>query len=846
MVAPTLTVRIDFANDGAFTGDLDSCAGRVLDCSWTRGRSADFGAEAIGTASFLLDNFDDRYTPDRNWHDNPSFEDGTTGWSVAAIGGLAAATSITQVSDSGAGAGTKAGEAVLTATSASGVHFAIPYAFRSGVTYAITVWLKSMSGNLNVIAGTASAGAVDNANSSGAITTSWAQKTWTWTPSADRTDAVFYVCTTTAAAATVRIDAIQINPGATANPYIEAPTKGQLVPGRPVHIYATYSATDYPQFYGFTERLTPNPIDRTVAIVCYDQLRRMQEVDVVVAASSVYRTAGDFRREVLGDAERGTRNLLPNPEFATNTTGWDIYSGGTITRVTTDAPEGAGTTSADLAWTAGNCIVTPRIGLSPVFSAGQTYRFSVYLRVTAGTLAASIGFWETVGATVYSVVDVTATTAWQRFTVDYTPTTTVQASANNVPRVFVKTTSGTLRIGGAAVTRGQALYPYAATGIGRWPNFCDNGSFDGGSTTHWAAASAARPVSGGAAPNNFATTASQHKYGSGSLLVDTPATAKAGVVYFFDVAAQGVYFIAGQPYTVSMWIRPTSNMPYRVGIESLTGGTDEAHVTGTATANVWTQVTVTWTPAADHPSQVAGSQDPAIHVLQTDATARTFYVDGVRVIPANAADDFEMTHWNLPNESDRYLLTTALAGAALSALTTLNGLTLSRHFIKPAMASPFYQYVVTSRTAAPASAETFSDDLADFTGTDIDRASIVNVVPVAWSTATNFYSDAASVGKYGPRPASTISGAAFIADGATADQVGAALIARYKDPRARPVIKVENRWPSQLQRELDDLVTVTFGRLRITAGKYLIQRLETKVSEACQRWETTYALEESP
>ena len=116
-----------------------------------------------------------------------------------------------------------------------------------------------MSGNLNVRAGLASSGTPADIASSGAnITTDWAQYTFSWTPSADRTDGVFFVRTTTAAAATVRTDAVQINPGATPNDYIEAPTKGQLVPGRPVHIYSTYSSTDHPGFYGFIQRLTPN------------------------------------------------------------------------------------------------------------------------------------------------------------------------------------------------------------------------------------------------------------------------------------------------------------------------------------------------------------------------------------------------------------------------------------------------------------------------------------------------------------------------------------------------------------------------------------------------------------
>lgn len=1004
MVAPTLTVRIDFHNNGTFTDAIDSCVGRVLDCSWTRGASADFSGEATGSATLLLDNFDDRYTPDRNWHDGSSFEVDTTGWSVTAIASLtAAATSITKVVDNAPSAGTSAGEAVLTATLNSGVTYSIPYRFRSGITYAVSVYLKSISGNLNVRAGMASSGTpADIASSSANITTSWAQYTFTWTPSADRTDGVFFVRTTTAAAATLRIDAVQVNPGATANTYIEAPTKGQLVPGRPVHIYTTYSAVDDPQVYGFIERLTTNQADRTVSITCYDPLRRLQETDVVVAANSfVQRSARDMRIAVLDDFERGTRNLIGNPEFATDTTGWAALNG-TITRTASAPPAPApGSTYGAFARTSGTATLDHLIRLAPVFFAGQVYRFSVWLWTASGTLAVTLGIGEDSGVSIYTSKSVTATTTPTRHTITYTAPTTRSANSGNVLRPFLTLASGTVRLGGAAFTRGQALHPYSAAGTGRWPNWCGNGSFDGGALNGWYdgwtnlvgnpsfevdtigwsaagdafvtgggtltrdtttasvgsasgklattgatslglfypitgtfkagvtygirirhrietgsatgkvgigsqgtptdkseltglslsttwtertltwtpsadrtdahvyadgavnlqalyvdaiqvmrrdAASASDPAYSNVGPGgSFVTTrglSATAKYGSQSQQADTPATATAGRVYDFNHL--GPVFVSGQPYTTSVWLRPTSNMPYRVGMAANKGdGTfDEASVTGTATANVWTQVTVTWTPSADRSSATAF--DVVLLVYQTDAIARTFLIDGVRVIPGSAADEFEMAHWSLVAESDLYLTAASLAGGALAALNEINGYTLTRHWIEPTMASPWYTYMTRSRDdlATKVSSETYADDLADMSAADIDRASIINVVPVAYSGGTAYYSDADSVSKYGPRPTGTIGSANFFSGLTIPDAIGPALIARYKDPRARPTMIVVNRWPSQLQRELDDLITVTFGRLRISNGRYLILRLDTKVTEAGQRFETTYALEE--
>ena len=68
-------------------------------------------------------------------------------------------------------------------------------------------------------------------------------------------DVVFFIRTNTAAAATVRIDACQVNVGSTANAFIEAPTRGQLTPGRPVVLHATWAATDRPKFFAHIQQL---------------------------------------------------------------------------------------------------------------------------------------------------------------------------------------------------------------------------------------------------------------------------------------------------------------------------------------------------------------------------------------------------------------------------------------------------------------------------------------------------------------------------------------------------------------------------------------------------------------
>jgi hypothetical protein len=235
--------------------------------------------------------------------------------------------------------------------------------------------------------------------------------------------------------------------------------------------------------------------------------------------------------------------------------------------------------------------------------------------------------------------------------------------------------------------------------------------------------------------------------------------------------------------------------------------------------------------------------DAVLYVYQTDSTARTVLLDGVRVIPGSVADDFEMAQWSLAVEPDTYVTSANLAGTALSVLSSVNAAALSRHWVRPTLASPWYVYVTAGRADAKTSAETFNDDLADMTAAEIDRASIINIVPVQWSSATVWYTDPTSMTKYGPRPSQAVGGG--YGDSATvAASIGAAVLARYKDPRARPRITVVNRFPSQLQRELDDLVTVNFARLGISGGKYLILGITTSISQNGNWWETAYQLEE--
>jgi hypothetical protein len=306
-----------------------------------------------------------------------------------------------------------------------------------------------------------------------------------------------------------------------------------------------------------------------------------------------------------------------------------------------------------------------------------------------------------------------------------------------------------------------------------------------------------------------------------------------------------------------MWLYCASSFPCKIGAAfALTSTWSDAATTRKIPAGTWTKVTVTFTvPSVWCP-------EACLYIMQTDTTARTFYVDGVRLIPGTSSDDYALAHWDLASEPDPLVMNGTLpANSVADGLATLNALSLSRHWVAPSLSTPYWRYVTQSRDeqAALASVETFTDsDFADFRSVERDRDGIVNVLDVPYTktvptnppgtteSGTAYYSDEASALLYGPRPATLSAGASLYYLATVPDVVGPAYLTRRSGPLTRPQLVVQNRFPSQLQREVGDLVTVTCSRLGITAVEFSIQALTTVFLEQANLWETTYQLEESP
>lgn len=865
MAAPTITLRVDWANKGSFTGGYDRVT--VIDepgISISRGSSADLSSEASGTMTFDLDNDSHRYTPDRQWCDNPSFELGTDGWRTVAVTGLtAAATSISKVVDNAPSAGSSAGEAVLTATSGSGVYYKLPYLFRVNVPHSFSFYLKSMSGTTSVQCGIASSTVVaDIATAGGTITGDWVQYSGTWTPTSDRGDdgdeAVLFVRTTTAAAATVRIDRVQLNTGSTLNGYLEAPSRGELLPGRPVHFYGTLAAADTAKFYGYIDRITPNPANSRVTVSCVDSLDRMESTSVVVPANSYCeRSARSLRLWALEDFERGNLNLLTNSSFESDTAGWTATAG-VLTRRTTDNAPDAGSAYMEFNPAAAGNQARAYPYLSPIYMATQAYCFSVWLKNDTGNNNVVIGIGTDFGAGAANTERTVGTNeTWQRFSVVYTLPATVTASGATPLAVWIESSDAgnNTRIDAAMVTRGSELHGYADEGTGRFPNFVGNGDFEGGGTKSltlqgWADAFAG-PGGGGGTGVSSTSMSTTAKYGARSHQWGSAASTGSGRVYDFN--HYGPVFVASEPYTASVWIRPSSNMPYLVGIGADKGGGlwDEASTSGTATANTWTQVTVPWTPSADRSSSVA--LGVVLYVWQTDATARTVRIDGVRVIPGSTADDFEMAQWDVAvgaEADDLYLTTAALEGDALEVLGKLNALEFTRHFIRPIVADPFYQYVTIDRetfdAGAYGSVATYTEDIQGWDDLDLDDEAVINVVEITHAGGTEYYSDGDSIDRHGERAGTVIDGAAFFPNRTIPDEVGPAILDRYKRVVLRPTMTIEQQYAAQLAIDLQQVITATIAMFLLNAQEFVVLREDLAITNAGQSWVSTLALETYP
>lgn len=149
---------------------------------------------------------------------NPDFEFGNAGWSVAGFSTITnAATSITAVAAAGTGSqGTQMGQIVTPGGSANqGAHFTIYHRFLAGTQYNIRVRIYSGTSTANVEAGIAGTGVIYAQSSPTALSTTWTELSFSWTPGSSVNEAVVFARVPGTTATTFSIDEVKVFVGST-------------------------------------------------------------------------------------------------------------------------------------------------------------------------------------------------------------------------------------------------------------------------------------------------------------------------------------------------------------------------------------------------------------------------------------------------------------------------------------------------------------------------------------------------------------------------------------------------------------------------------------------------------
>ncbi len=435
----------------------------------------------------------------------------------------------------------------------------------------------------------------------------------------------------------------------------------------------------------------------------------------------------DSNGSVVLSANPSTPNLISNPSFDTNTTGWAAYGSGVISRVTSQQAYGPASLQ----------ISSTGIGDGAKFPyalvSGTAYTFSIYYKSSTASTAMDIGY-SVDGTTITNCSTYSAYSSliWQRITCNFTPTGTtgsafvfVRATTAGTKTYFVDAAQLELTVGGVGSayqqgtialngvvsspvtirntansvnvfdiqnSAGQSFFtfdtsststnagtlkmPYTGSivygslgsyhgeitgsGLGDLTvlgngavflktnfnsatalqvqnvssnvilnvdssttgnaNLITNPSFDTATTGYTATTGA-----------TLTRTTSDQFSGAGALSVVTTATSNAGARYTYTLAANTTYSFSLYAKAVS-----SSFSTFEIGYTN-DGSTSTSCATGqTVITGAWTRYTCTFTVSASP----TGTR--FVYFRQTDATARTFYIDAVQLEAASASTNYSL------------------------------------------------------------------------------------------------------------------------------------------------------------------------------------------------------------
>lgn len=542
----------------------------------------------------------------------------------------------------------------------------------------------------------------------------------------------------------------------------------------------------------------------------------------------------------------GWNNRLTNPEAVTNTTDWSTgtnafitNASGTVIRVTAGSYYGGLGPVFGTAFqldTTGAGVEGMRATVSGTFYSGVTYIFTGNIEGTGGSGSYRMGIGSNGTPADYAETASTVANADSSWTVTWTPT----ANRTDV-RVFVRDFAGVggqITVTGMQVTRGA--HNYARVGF----------TLDDASSIGTAA---------DGVTNDTCTE------------VTTYAVAGSGVAL-----SSPLYQVSGVVYTLSLWIKSTSGTPSVVIGLGDPYGQDSSPESASSTVTLsttWQRVVLHFT--GSETSLTPSGSTVIAWIAASSASAVTFRVCDESLTIGTAVQDFTVPYLDLDTADLDLIPTKLLAGAdAIGTLAELNSVILARHAIVPQLTHPYWKYATEARQsiASKTSDETYVNDtgdgIQDFAGFEMDRQAIRNVVVVEYNNdntivpgtgATSaqdvviFAADTDSVARYGlvsglTSAIHTVAGSSWLNGPAgtdtTAQDIADLLLTRFKVPRSRPVMVIENHWPELMLRRPGDLVTVTYTRAGVYGVQYLILSRNLSVTESGTKWTGTFELEE--
>jgi hypothetical protein len=593
--------------------------------------------------------------------------------------------------------------------------------------------------------------------------------------------------------------------------------------------------------------------------------------------------------EIRVDWRNDGFNLVTNDGFEFDTAGWSTAAGiasaaTSITRVT--AQHYVGSAAARVVTTATNGSGVKYGFGGQSFTSGRTYRFRLYAQAVSGTTSAKIIIGSLGTPADRATATMTLTGSWTVYTVDWTPTgtrTDAQAVfANNAAsvmtaeidhvEVFETIDDITGYADMATWSRGASF-----DGSAEAPGTCSvtllnaDGRFSPDSTTS--------PLAGllvlGRAVwvrSTYGGTTYAHFYGTIRRIVPMPETRKVELVcedplYRFkrqevsiplsltssirDFRALVLAYLGEDPLRQNLAYGVESDIVYTEAdqrsaldvLADLNAATGTVHYIRPNASSTYLYQYTTVDRAAVQGQGIDETFSDDLNGMSNYDLTDEALVNSQRVFPtARRIADVPETVWegNVPFTIDAS--TTVWAGSNREFVRTTRGsATEDITFDDPT----FDQELTISGTGISSSTFTpFSRsakiDITTVSGATVDTLFITGRPARRLSEQSVLIEDLSVVSE---RYAGSDISSDFIASPAMAEGLAKWWVYRYKAGASRPDIQTVNRFPSQLQRDISDRLSITFALLGIAAKQFLIRSFTTTVELQSKLWTTDYQLE---